>query len=127
LAFHARPSHGPARARARRRMQSGITIKLADQHELTAVFAAKPCGLAGAVAAGGSLPLNRLTYESSSENKELRGSNQFEGHVISRALNPPCELVNAILAPPFVKVMGPQLLGRIHRMRSFRSVSRPWR
>ena len=50
LAFHARASHRAARARGRRLVQGGIAIKLADQGEVTAVFATKPCGLAGAVA-----------------------------------------------------------------------------
>ena len=39
-----------ARARGRRLVQGGIAIKLADQGEVTAMLAAKPCGLAGAVA-----------------------------------------------------------------------------
>ena len=50
LAFHARASHCAARARWRRLIQGGIAIKLAHQGEVTAVLAAKPCGLAGAIA-----------------------------------------------------------------------------
>ncbi len=51
VAFHARASPGLARARWRGLIEGGIAIKLADQGEVLAVFAAKPCGLAGALAA----------------------------------------------------------------------------
>src|SRR5262249_20234496 len=44
-----------------------------------------------------------------SENKELRGSDRLEGHAIPQPLNPPCELVDEMFAPTFVKVMDPQL------------------
>jgi len=44
-----------------------------------------------------------------SENKELRGSDRLEGHAIPQPLHPPCELVDEMFAPTFVKVMGPQL------------------
>src|SRR5262249_30324421 len=47
--------------------------------------------------------------QSYSENKELRGSDRFEGHAIPQPLNPPCELVDEMFAPTFVKVMDPQL------------------
>ena len=51
LAFHARASHRPARARERRFVQGGIAIKLAHQGEMLAVFAAQSRRLAGPVAA----------------------------------------------------------------------------
>jgi hypothetical protein len=48
-AFDARAAYRPARARGRRLVQRGITIKLADQGEVLTGLLAKPCGLAGTV------------------------------------------------------------------------------
>jgi hypothetical protein len=50
LAVHPRASQGAARARGRRVRQGGLAITRADPRALTAVFATKPRGRAGAVA-----------------------------------------------------------------------------
>jgi hypothetical protein len=43
------------------------------------------------------------------ENNELRGSDRLESHVIPKSLNPSCALVDKLISPMCVKVMGPQL------------------
>ena len=51
MAFHARTAPGAGRAQWRRGIPGGIARELAPHREVTAVCAAKPCGLAGAIAA----------------------------------------------------------------------------
>jgi hypothetical protein len=51
LALHARAAHRVARARGRRCVPRGLTINLAHHGEVLAVLMAKPCRLAGPVAA----------------------------------------------------------------------------
>jgi hypothetical protein len=50
LAFHPWTSQGATHARGRRFVQGGITLKLADQREVTPVSTTNPGGLAGVIA-----------------------------------------------------------------------------
>jgi hypothetical protein len=61
----------------------------------------------------GSYPISICRGQTCSENKELRDSGRLEGHAIPQPLNPPCELVDEVVAPTCVNVMGPQLPIRV--------------
>jgi len=52
---------------------------------------------------------SRWRDQSYSENKELYGSDRFEGDPIAQPLNAPRELVDEMRLSTVIKVMGPQL------------------
>jgi hypothetical protein len=54
--------------------------------------------------------VHRHPLQPYSENKELCGSDRFEGDPIPQPLNAPRELVDEMGLPTVIKVMGPQLL-----------------